>query len=89
MNNTKYIKSFSSGQITIPKDIRDELGMQNEFWLKLYVKENKIIAEPIVTKINKAEYLQKLLKIKGKWFNKTELFNNRKQLEKQIQNRSL
>lgn len=64
----KYIKSFSQGQITIPKEFREELGLDNEFWLKLQLINQVIVAKPIEKSINKKQYANSLLKIKGDWF---------------------
>jgi AbrB family looped-hinge helix DNA binding protein len=64
----KYIKSFSKGQITIPKEMRDGLGLGDVFWLKLYVKDEKIVAEPLEREVDSSEYQKKLLNINGSWF---------------------
>lgn len=64
----KYIKSFSKGQITIPKEMRDGFGLGDVFWLKLYVENEKIIAEPLEKEVDSGEYKKKLLKIDGGWF---------------------
>ncbi|HVF69634.1 MAG TPA: AbrB/MazE/SpoVT family DNA-binding domain-containing protein [Xanthomonadales bacterium] len=50
MNNqpqTRYIKSFSKGQITIPKEFRDAFGIGDEFWMKLSAQDGKIVVEPV------------------------------------------
>ncbi|OGG03854.1 hypothetical protein A2W14_04915 [Candidatus Gottesmanbacteria bacterium RBG_16_37_8] len=88
-NQVKYVKSFSKGQITIPKEFREVFGMTDEFWLRLYIKEGKIIAEPVEREKNKKEYRDKLLKIKGKWLSLHEIIKNRQQVEKQIAKRLL
>lgn len=89
MNNVTFVKSFSSGQITIPKSIRDYFGMPTNFWLKLYVQEGKIIAEPLEKETNKSLYLKKLSNIKGSWLNEKEMAKNRKQLEDKLIKRRL
>lgn len=89
MNTVRFVKSFSKGQITIPKDLRDALGIVNEFWLKLYIQNGKIIAEPVEQEKNKADYAKKLLNIKGDWFNSDEARRNREQVEKQMDERAL
>jgi len=89
MNTVRFVKSFSKGQITIPKDIRDWLGISEEFWLKLSVQEGKIIAEPAEVKTNKSVYAKKLLKLKGDWLNLAEIEKNRNQIEKQINKRTI
>lgn len=87
--NVKYVKSFSKGQITIPKEFRNLLGAQDEFWLRLYIDEGKIIAEPVERKKDQSLYKKRLLKIKGNWFNSAEIVQNRQQIERQLQKRSL
>jgi AbrB family looped-hinge helix DNA binding protein len=47
MNTVGYVKSFSKGQITIPKEVREVLGIGDEFWLKLSIENGKIVAEPV------------------------------------------
>jgi len=89
MNDVRYIKSFSRGQITIPKDIRDVLGLTEEFWLKLSLDKGKIVAEPVTQGNDVDLYKQKLLKIEGDWFIESELAKNRASLEKKLKSRSL
>lgn len=86
MNTIRFVKSFSKGQITIPKEIRDTLGIANEFWLKVYVDDRKIIAEPVDDKrrINRKDYLKVVMGIKGSWDLAKEIKNNRKQLEERF-----
>ncbi len=55
----KYIKSFSKGQITIPKEMRYGNGLGDVFWLKLYIQDGEG---------NYNEYQKKLLSIDGSWF---------------------
>ena len=78
----KYIKSFSQGQITIPKEFRDELGLAPEFWLKLQLVNQTIVAKPIEKTISKKEYLDRLLKIKGDWFDLADYQKMRRDLRK-------
>ncbi len=89
MDTVRYIKSFSKGQITIPKDLREALGIVDEFWLKLYLEDGKIIAEPIEKKGNKEKYRKSLLNIKTVIDLEPEIRRNRKQMEKQIAKRAL
>ena len=81
--NQQYVKSFSKGQITIPKKYRDILGLGDIFWLKLNVDQNKIIAEPLIEKSTK-NYPKKLLKIKSAWFSEEEIVKNRKNVESRL-----
>lgn len=89
MNNVKYIKSFSNGQVTIPKDIRDSLGIGENFWLKLFVSEGKIIAEPMEENQDKQAYKKTLLGIKTVVDLEPQVTSNRKQVERQISKRAL
>lgn len=89
MNNARYIKSFSKGQITIPKEVRDLLGIQDEFWLKVWTEEGRIIAEPIEETTNKTTWRKKLLQMPELFVNQDEIQRNRLQLERQISKRSL
>ena len=72
MQLTRFIKSFSKGQITIPKEFRDRFGIGDEFWLKLSIEEGKLVAEPVGQNVSSGDYAQKLLKVKGDWFSKQE-----------------
>ena len=67
---TSYIKSFSKGQITIPKRMRNALGVGDEFWLKLSFVQGKMIAEPAEknSRLDKAEFKKMLLNMKTDWF---------------------
>ena len=89
MDNVTYIKSFSKGQITVPKDVRESLGLGDDFWLKLYTASGKIIAEPVEQKKDAITYQKKLLSIKGRWFKSKEIAANRKQIEKRLSSRTL
>jgi len=89
MNTVRFVKSFSKGQITIPKELRDALGIMNEFWLRLYIQDGKIIAEPIDQKAERGGYAKKLLTIKGEWFHPEEMIKNRAQIEKHLRKRAV
>lgn len=89
MNNVRFVKSFSKGQITIPKEIRDALGIMNEFWLKLSLENGKIIAEPIEKEQNKTAWRKSLLQMKSILIDPEEIKKNREDVEKQIKQRSL
>src|SRR5919205_520824 len=58
MNTTRFIKSFSKGQITIPKEFRDLFGIGDEFWLKLSVEDGKLVAEPVERDKTRGDYSQ-------------------------------
>jgi AbrB family looped-hinge helix DNA binding protein len=89
MNTVGYIKSFSKGQITIPKAVRESLGIGDDFWLKLAVENGKIVAEPVEKEEDQSDYLKKLLNIKGGWISKDEIKRNRAAVEKQLKERAL
>ncbi len=89
MNAVGYIKSFSKGQITIPKVVREALGIGDDFWLKLYVDNGKIVAEPVEKDKNQSDYLKRLLSIKGGWMSEDEIKKNRTAVEKQLKERAL
>lgn len=87
MQAVKFIKSFSRGQITIPKDIREKLGVPEEFWMKIFVDNGKIIVEPVHNgsassqqsehlygekKLTKDEYLKILSSVNTDWFSKKD-----------------
>ncbi|MBU1071113.1 AbrB/MazE/SpoVT family DNA-binding domain-containing protein [Patescibacteria group bacterium] len=78
----KYIKSFSQGQITIPKSFRDELNLGTEFWLKLKLINQSIVMEPMEEKGDREKYLNKLLKIKGDWFDMRDYKRMRRETKK-------
>ena len=84
MNTVGYIKSFSKGQITIPKEVRKALGIGDTFWLRLTIDNGRIVAEPVREKISDTSYLQTLTSIKGSWIVPEELENNRKAIEKRM-----
>jgi AbrB family looped-hinge helix DNA binding protein len=91
MQHFRYIKSFSKGQVTIPKDIRNALGIGEDFWLKLFVEKGKIIAEPTEQKEDeeefekkRVEYRKKLLSIKTTFDLGPELKRNREQIEERL-----
>ncbi|KKQ73750.1 MAG: hypothetical protein US96_C0054G0012 [Candidatus Woesebacteria bacterium GW2011_GWB1_38_5b] len=96
MATLRYIKSFSKGQITIPKEIRDELGLGDSFWLKIFPKNGKIIAKPInksnKKKISVDEWREKLLTMDTSWFTEKDveqIRKNREQIEKRIRKNQL
>ncbi len=47
MMNAKHVKPTVRGQITIPKDVRNELGITPNTKLKIYAENNKIVIEPV------------------------------------------
>lgn len=86
-----FIKSFSKGQITIPKKIRDSIGLSSDFWLKVTVDDGKIIAEPIEEKKDKNKLLwrKNLLKMKSIDIDLNEIKRNREEIENRLRKQSL
>src|SRR5437016_2771568 len=82
MQQIKYIKSFSKGQVTIPKEVRDTLGIGENFWLKVSINDGKIIAEPVDEKKDKEDYRKELLSITDVFDLEPDIKQNREQLEK-------
>lgn len=41
------VKTLPKGQVTIPKRLREELGIKVNSYLRVYVKAGKLIVEPI------------------------------------------
>lgn len=91
MNNPVFIKSFSKGQITIPKKIRESVGLSSDFWLKVSIDNGKIIAEPIEEKgnKNKQEWKKSLLKMKQIYIDLKEIKRNREEIENILRQQSL
>jgi bifunctional DNA-binding transcriptional regulator/antitoxin component of YhaV-PrlF toxin-antitoxin module len=84
MSLVKIVKSFSKGQIIIPKEFREVFGMSGEFWLKLYIDRGRIVAEPFKDQnatAEKKDWAEKLLKMKGNWFKEGEIKENRDRLK--------
>lgn len=82
----RYIKSFSHGHITIPKEVRDQMGIGEDFWLKIYTDSGKIIAEPIEPEVKKTkqEFQETLLSLPIIDISEQEIKRNRKQIEKRL-----
>lgn len=84
MQIQSYVKSFSHGHITIPKNFRDRLGIGKDFWLKLTLDGTRIVAEPTQSIKDRAAYAKKLLKLKTDWFNFDEWRKMRKEANESI-----
>jgi len=90
---SKFIQPFSRGQVTIPKDYREYLGINEESWLKISLLDDQILIQPVKDtkesrvvkpKISREAYLKKLLKIKGAWFNKKGIDEVRTEIEERL-----
>lgn len=80
----KFVKSFSKGQITIPKEFREKLGLRDDFWLKISDEDSKLIVEPVPDETATADYAAKLLKIKGDWFSREDHEKMRQEAEERL-----
>lgn len=80
----KYVKSFSTGQITVPKEFRDALGLGTDFWLKMYLEDNTLVAEPVDQSVVDDTYSKKLASLKTDWFNDSDYPKNRESLEERL-----
>jgi len=47
MLREKHANPTERGQVTIPKSIREELGINSKTKLKIYTDNNRIIIEPV------------------------------------------
>lgn len=47
MVKEKHASPTERGQVTIPKSVRDKLGITSKTKLKIYTDNNKIIIEPV------------------------------------------
>lgn len=82
MQLQQYVKSFSHGQITIPKSFREKLQLDKEFWLRLILEGGRVIAEPVDQKPSTSVYLKNIRRIKGDWFDANEWKKMRKQVSR-------
>lgn len=89
MQAVKFIKSFSRGQITIPKDIRATLGVPEEFWMKIFVDAGRLVVEPVQTKKLKGNYLKSLLTMKTDWYSESDAKEVRNEIEEHVKTHSL
>ena len=84
MNGQVFVKSFSKGQITIPKVFRDKLGVENDFWLKMAIDGNRLIAEPVFDELRPKNLANKLLSVKGDWFNLSDWKKTRAEVSRRF-----
>ncbi len=95
---SQFVKPYSRGQITIPQEFRDYLGIDENKWLFLTIKNKAIIIKPIKEKeilkeesVNEqkksfGKYLKTLPAIKGLFGEEIarENLKIRKQVEKKL-----
>jgi len=90
----RFIRPFSRGQITIPKDYREYLDIDENSWLRIVLKEDQILIKPIEEerqqrklkpKISFEKYLKMLPQIQGVFGD--ELAKENKQIRKEVEKR--
>lgn len=94
----KFIKPFSKGQITLPKNYRDFLGIDEKSWLKISLQGEQILLQPvkeertiaknpliIKPKTSFKNYLKILSKAKGAFG--PELEEENKTIRKEVEER--
>lgn len=80
MNGQVFVKSFSHGQITIPKVFRDRLGLSEDFWLKMGLDDNRLVAEPVIDRLKAQKQVAKLLTVSGDWFDMSDWRKTRREV---------
>lgn len=85
----RFVKSFSNGQITIPKEFRDKFGVGKDFWLKMSIQDGKIVGEVVEKAVDKAAFKKLLLNIGPIDISMKEIRRNRRQWERQMKQRAL
>jgi bifunctional DNA-binding transcriptional regulator/antitoxin component of YhaV-PrlF toxin-antitoxin module len=43
----QFVRTYSRGQVTIPQNYRDYLGITDGSWLKIFLKENGLFIQPL------------------------------------------
>lgn len=76
-----YVKTFSKGQLTIPKKVRSHLNMPDESWVRISVQNNGLLIEPVNSVFNREEYLKRITTMKGGWYSWEEHEKFRKNLD--------
>ena len=64
--STQFVKPYSRGQITLPKNFRQKLGITSQTWLKLVLLRDRILLEPAERQLPKKERLVIKPKVSGK-----------------------
>lgn len=56
----RIIKTLSKGQVTIPASMREDLGIKKDTYLRVYIRDKKIVLEPVDLdkKINLGKYIR-------------------------------
>jgi AbrB family looped-hinge helix DNA binding protein len=85
--NIHYVRPFSSGQITIPKKVRDKLGIGTDTWLKIEVKDTYLTISPQERSVSsdREAYVKKLVSLDTNWFNHEEWQESRDLLKKRAE----
>ncbi len=92
MQNIHYTQPFSTGQITIPKFMRQHLGINNNTWIKIELHDNDLILTPqekhsLESEKNKKKYIDSILSLQGGWFSQEEYENLRNKTQKKMKER--
>jgi|GEM_PF-1342794 len=82
----KYVKSFSNGQITVPKEFRDSLGLGTDFWLRMFIHEGGIVSQPVKDGFDTSAYVESINSIDSSGFTKKD-FSNWKSIRKEFDSR--
>lgn len=87
----KYVKTFSKGQITIPKEFRDSLGLGDEFWIRLSIDQDEIKLKPVKEekKMSKDEWIKQMLAMPPIEIDTQEIARNRRQINKRLERNHL
>lgn len=92
MKTVTRTKSNDKGQVTIPKKIRDYLGIKTNITLILSIYDNSLLISPLKksTSSEKATYLKTLQKTQGSWSGESSFEAKKRKLElKASKNRKL
>lgn len=91
MNKTYYIKSYSKGQFTLPKEVRDALGLGNDFWLQLDLQGNQIRLQPVTgakllkePEVTQSDYATLLKDLDTTWFDHEEYKKMKDDIKKRV-----
>ena len=98
LSSSQFIKPYSRGQITIPQEYRDFLGINEKTWLFMAVKDKSLIIKPVEekeilekkgkylkSKISFKQYKNMVLKTKGS-FGQTIVRENQ-QIRRQVEDK--
>lgn len=84
MNGQVFVKSFSHGQITIPKVFRDKLGLEENFWLKMELDNDRLVVEPVLDQPKVKKQAARLLTVRGDWFDMSDWKKTRREISHRL-----